>query len=171
MNERITIVAMGRTVTFTKAGQSEPSATITAGEEEDVTDDGVNSMFIFDLNTAGPNETRRDNSRCYMKLYGFKIYEDNDLMMDLVPIVNEKGEGGLRDNVSGQRFEAQDGQLFLSPDGEEAAASSQGITVYEGKLVFNETDQKLYKYTGGTFVEIGPIKMPIIVRYSWIIAT
>ena len=156
MNERITIVAMGRTVTFTKAGQSEPSATITAGEEEDVTDDGVNSMFIFDLNTAGPNETRRDNSRCYMKLYGFKIYEDNDLMMDLVPIVNEKGEGGLRDNVSGQRFEGQDGQLFLSPDGEEAAASSQGITVYEGKLVFNETDQKLYKYTGGTFVEIGP---------------
>ncbi len=155
MNERITIVAAGNTVTFTKAGESTPSASITAGEEGAVADDGVNTMFIFDLNTAGPDGVRRDNSRCYMKLYGFKIYEDNDLMMDLVPIVNAKGEGGLRDKVTGVVLAGQDGKLFTSPDGDEAAASAQGITVYEGKLVFNTTDQQLYKYTNGEFQVVG----------------
>ena len=156
MNTRITVSAEGRTVTFTRNGESQPAASITAGEDGDVADDGVNTMYIFDLNTDGPNGNRRDNSRCYMKLYSFKIYEDGQLVRDFVPVVTEMGEAGIRDLLTGEVRVAEDGKVFLSPDGEEIANSGKGITVYEGKLVFNTTDQNLYKYTNGSFQLIGP---------------
>ena len=156
MNTRITVAAEGRTVTFTRQGEASPAASITAGEEGAVADDGVNTMFVFDLNTAGPDGFRRDNSRCYMKVYSFKIYEDGNLVCDFVPVVTEKGEAGLRDVISGDVHVAEDGQIFLSPDGDEVANSGKGITVYEGKLVFNTTDQMLYKYVNGAFQLVGP---------------
>ena len=156
MNQRITVVAEGRSVSFTRQGESEPAAVITAGEEGAVANDGVNEMYIFDLNTDGPDGHRRDNSRGYMKVYSFKIYEDGNLVRDFVPVVTEKGEAALRDKLSGEVRVAEDGKVFLSPDGDEIANSGKGITVYEGKLVFNTTDQNLYKYTNGAFVKIGP---------------
>ena len=156
MNTRITVAAEGRTVTFTRQGESQPAASITAGNDDEVADNGVNTMFIFDLNTDGPDGKRRDNSRCYMKLYSFKIYEDGALVHDFVPVVTDMGEAGVLDQLTGEVKVAEDGQVFLSPDGEEVANSGKGITVYEGKLVFNTSDQNLYKYTNGAFQLIGP---------------
>ncbi|MBP5507308.1 MAG: hypothetical protein J6Y23_05620 [Prevotella sp.] len=156
MNTRITVTAEGRTVTFTRQGESQPAASITAGNDDEVADDGVNTMYIFDLNTDGPDGNRRDNSRGYMKLYSFKIYEDGQLVRDFVPVVTDMGEAGVRDQLTGEVRVAEDGQIFLSPDGEEIANSGKGMTVYEGKLVFNTTDQNLYKYTNGSFQLIGP---------------
>lgn len=156
MNTRITVAAEGRTVTFTRQGESQPAASITAGNDDEVADDGVNTMFIFDLNTDGPDGKRRDNSRCYMKLYSFKIYEDGALVCDFVPVVTDMGEAGVLNQLTGEVKVAEDGQVFLSPDGEEIANSGKGVTVYEGKLVFNTTDQNLYKYTNGAFQLVGP---------------
>ena len=154
-NQRITVDAFGNKVTFTRQGESAPAATIIA-DVEGTPDDGSNSLYIFDLNTAGENDNRRDNSSSYIKLYGFKIYEDNNLVMDLRPIVDPVGKGGLRDAISGQRFFSadQDANFALSPDGEEVAKDA-GVTVYEGKLVLNSTNNKIYKYTNGEFVEVG----------------
>ncbi len=154
-NERITVDALGNKVTFTRQGESVPAATIICDTDKDA-DEGVNSLYIFDLNTAGANDNRRDNSTSFIKLYGFKIYEGSELVMDLHPIVDGSGQGGLRDAVSGQKFfSAIDNTKFaLSPDGEEIAKDA-GVTVYEGKLVLNSTDNKIYKYTNGTFEAVG----------------
>lgn len=114
-------------------------------------DDGTHPMYIFDLNNGG----NLDNSWGFFKLYSFKIYEGEELVMDLKPFVASTGDAGLVDKVSGKRFFAGNGAKFaVSPDGE-AAVSAAGITVYEGKMVFNTTDKKLYKYTGGKFVSLG----------------
>ena len=112
---------------------------------------GSTPMYIFDL----CHGDHADNSRAYFKLYTFKIYEGEELVMDLKPFVSSAGEAGLVDKVSGKRFFSANGAKFaVSPDGQ-AAIDASGVTVYEGKLVYNTTDQKLYKYTNGQFQSIG----------------
>ena len=154
LNQKIVIDANGLQADVYNANDmSNPIASCTSTGRND---EGTNAMFIFDTNTAGANGARADNSSSKMKLYSFKIYEGETLVMDLQPIVSATGEGGVRDKVSGQKFfSAQEGAQFaLSPDGV-AAAGNAGITVYEGKMVLNTTDGKIYKYTNGAFQPIG----------------
>ncbi|MBQ8047688.1 MAG: CotH kinase family protein [Prevotella sp.] len=134
------------------------STIITGGRVED----GVNSMFIFDLNTAGINDTRRDHSESLMKLYGFKIYEGEQLIMDLQPIINPYGKAGLRDKISGKHFYSETSQDFLaSPDAPSGGTEPQGVTVYEGKIVENVTNGHAYQYTNGEWVDLGTMSIPI----------
>lgn len=58
----------------------------------------------------------------YAKLYGFRIYEDGDLKMNLVPYVKD-GIPGLRDGVSGN---------FLAPNQSRIAAKAGGNIASEG---------------------------------------
>ena len=154
--EKITIDAQGKfCYVYDKDG------TLVSTIETDAVDgtsEGNCPMYIFDLNNNGDRHGR-DNSSAFMKLYSFKVYEGETLVMDLQPIVSATGKGGLRDKVSGQRFfSAQEGAEFaLSPDGV-AAASEAGITVYDGKMVVNTTDGKVYKYVAAdeAFTEVGP---------------
>ena len=60
----------------------------------------------------------------YAKLYGFRIYEDGDLKMNLVPYVKD-GIPGLRDAVSGN---------FLAPDKYRIAARAGGNIASEGDV-------------------------------------
>ena len=154
LNQKIVIDAAGlEAKIFDASDLVNPIATRTSSGRND---EGTNAMFIFDTNTAGANDARPDNSSSKMQLYSFKIYEDETLVMDLQPIVTATGQAGLRDKVSGQKlFSAREGVEFaMSADGV-AAASEAGITVYEGKMVLNTTDGKVYKYTNGSFAEIG----------------
>ncbi|MBQ3630632.1 MAG: dockerin type I repeat-containing protein [Prevotella sp.] len=154
LNKRIVIDASGlQADVYNYNDLTTPIASCTSTGRND---DGTNAMFIFDTNTAGANDARPDNSSSKMQLFSFKIYEDEELVMDLQPIVTPIGEVGLRDKVSGKKFfSARENVSFaMSPDGE-AAANEAGITVYEGKMVFNTTDGKVYKYTNGAFVEVG----------------
>ena len=155
MGEKITIDASDQTCNIYVEGDEEPYTTI---ECDQGISDGTVPMFIFDLNFGG----NRDNSWGFFKLYSFKIYEGEELVMDLKPFVASTGEAGLIDKVSGRKLYSADGSPFtVSPDGE-AAASSSGITVYEGKMVLNTTDGQLYKYSNGSFTAIGePTKTPI----------
>ncbi len=150
--ERIIIDASGDVAGIYFPGDSTPFFTIqTTGN----IDEGVNSMFIFDLNTAGTGGARVDNSRTFMKLYGFKIYEDDQLIMDLVPLVTGDGRSGMKDRISGQRFFSPNGVNFgVDPDAEGALAGG-GITAYEGKLVCLSTNNHEYLYTGGQWVDKG----------------
>ena len=124
-------------------------------------EDGVNSMYLFDLNTAGPSGDRRDTSSSFMKLYGFKVYEGDVLVMDLQPIVNSEGIPGMRDKISGRRYYSEVSTPFkVSPDGENAGIS-EGVTVYEGKIVVNTSDNHAYMYSEGQWIDLGSALSPI----------
>jgi len=117
--------------------------------------DGQREMYLFDLN----NNNNRDNSTSFMKLYSCKIYEGDELIMDLVPVVTGDGRSGLKDLVSGRKFFSPNNVNFaVSPDGEEAL-SGAGITAYEGKLVCLTTNNHEYKYTNGEWVDCGPMDL------------
>ncbi|MBQ6653247.1 MAG: lamin tail domain-containing protein [Prevotella sp.] len=126
-------------------------------------DDGVNSMYVFNLNTGGVNDNRPDGSPSLMKLYGFKIYEDDELVMDLVPIATTAGKAGVRDKVSGRRFFSATSTSFaMSPDGIAFAGEAHsGTTVYEGKMVSCTADRHFYRYENGQWTDLGNSMVPI----------
>ena len=98
---RYVIDATGQTATVYRASDmSTPYMEITT---TGTVDDGVNAMYIFNLNTGGINDNRPDGSSSLMKLYSFKIYEGDVLLMDLVPIATTAGKAGVRDKISGRR--------------------------------------------------------------------
>lgn len=155
-DQRMTIEAVGKTCTFTLAGQSTPALTITTKAESTV-EDCTNNLYLFDTNTDGAGGNRRDNSYVFMKLYGCKIYEGETLVRDFVPIVNAEGIGGLKDKVTGQEFfSASSNDFALSPDGQ-AIADDAGISVYPGKLVINKSDEHEYKWDGTQWVDLGSV--------------
>ena len=147
--ERVTVVAEGSELNVYYADDLyTPAATITNPQTQI---DGNREMYIFDLN----NNNNADNSRSFMKLYSFKIYEGDELKMDLVPLVTGDGRSGLKDKVSGLRlFSPNNVNFGVSPDGADALAGG-GITAYEGKLVCLTTNNHEYHYTGGQWVDKG----------------
>lgn len=146
--EKVIVDASGVELNVFYPDDEEPAATIT-GEGEPA--GGSTPMYIFDL----CHGDHIDNSQAYFKLYSFKIYEGDELVMDLKPFVSSTGDAGLIDKVGGKKFfSGNSGKFVVSPDGQ-AAVSAAGVTVYEGKMVFNTSDSKLYKYTGGQFKAIG----------------
>lgn len=145
--EKITVDASGLTLNVFKEGEAEPCATIT-GEGE--SKGGTTPMYIFDLCHAD----HADGSATFMKLYSFKIFEGEDLVMDLVPVVTGEGKGGMKDKLTGTVYTSvNNGNFDLSPDGQ--TAGEGGIAVYEGKMVIY--DGKLYEYTNGSFVDKGAL--------------
>ena len=157
-NQRMTIDAFQKTCSFTIAGQSEPTLTITTNDNSNV-EDCTNNLYLFDTNTGGANEERRDNSYVFMKLYGCKIYEGETLVRDFVPIVDGSGKGGLKDKLSGNVYTSASSNNFeLSADGQ-AASSAAGITVYTGKLVQNTTDNHEYKWNGTEWEDLGLLSL------------
>ena len=88
------VVCEGNVATWTPEGGASGSINASGG----TVDDGVNTMFIFNLNTAGVNGKKPDTSPIAMKLYSFKIYEGETLVRDFVPCVRDVDlEGGLYD--------------------------------------------------------------------------
>lgn len=151
--QRYTLDAYQQTCYIYESGDDQPYSTIiTPGTP----DDGVNAMFIFDLNTAGVGSARRDYSASLMKLYNFKIYEGDQLIMDLQPIVSPDYKVGLKDKVSGIHFYSEEySQPFdASPDAP-MGIEPTGITVYEGKIVANLSDGHAYEWKNGKWKDLG----------------
>ncbi len=146
--EKIKVDASGVTLNVYKDGESNPCVTI-AGEGE--SKGGTTPMYIFDLCHAD----HADGSATFMKLYSFKIYEGETLVMDLVPAIDAEGKGGLKDKLTGTFYgSANSGAFELSADGQ-AIAGEAGIPVYDGKMVIYNGHQ--YEYTGGNFVDKGAL--------------
>ena len=153
--EKITVDASGLTLNVYKEGQTEPCATIT-GEGD--SNGGITPMYIFDLCHAD----HADGSATLMKLYTFKVYEGDALVMDLVPIVDSEGRGGLKDKLTGTIYTSANGANFeLSADGQ-AIAAEAGITVYPGKLVVNTKDNHEYKWNGTAWEDLGAVTTQVI---------
>ena len=159
-NQRMTIEALGKNCTFTLAGESSPAVTITTNDGS-IIEDCTNNLFIFDTNTGGAGENRRDGSYVYMKLYGCEIYEGETLVRQYVPIVDSEGNGGLKDRITGETiFSSTSENFILSPDGQ-SLASAAGVSVYPGKLVINTTDNHQYNWNGTEWVDLGSVYKPI----------
>ena len=150
--EKILVNAGGLTLNVFKDGEAEPCATITSeGEAKG----GTTPMYIFDL----CHVDHPDNSATFMKLYSFKIIEGELLKMDLVPVVDSEGRGGLKDKITNKIFySANDANFELSPDGQ-AMAAEAGTTVYKGKLVVNTKDNHEYKWNGTEWEDLGAVNM------------
>ena len=115
---------------------------------------GRNPLFIFDLSTGGDGHD--DGSKARMKLYGFRIYEGDILIRNYEPIVNKEGKGGLRDKITGEiLLAAGSADFILSADADAKKAEITGITTYEGKMVYNTTDNRVYKYSESSWKDIG----------------
>ena len=143
--QKLTITATGTTATIKKADNTSFDITTTG-----TANDGVNPMYIFDTNKGGPNGNNRDNSFIYMKLYSFKVYEGNTLIMDFQPMVNAFGVAGLRDKISGRQYTSASSQAFAK-----SAAGSILVPGYEGKIVQNSADNHWYQYTSDAWVDKG----------------
>ena len=153
-DEDIKVVAEGSTVNIYDAWDDVTPIYSLTNEQEQI--DGERPMFLFDLNNNGGP----DGSSSYMKLYGCKIYEGDQLVMDLVPIVSGEGRTGLKDKLTGLKyFSPNDVEFAVSPDGDDAVAGGGGITAYEGKLVVLTTNNHEYKYTNGEWVDCGTMDL------------
>lgn len=106
-------------------------------------------LFILAQNKTVPGgEEKVDCQNPTVTLYGLKIYEGETLVKDYVPYVNAEGTVGLKDMVSGD---------FLAPEGGDVQSGS--ITCYEGKIVRLLTDNHVYQYTDGAWVDKGAMTM------------
>lgn len=142
-DERITIVAYDKTATWYKASDLEtPVGSVTT---TGTADDGVNAMFLFDLNTSGSeNGFQEDNSKSLMKLYGCKIYEGDVLVRDYLPA--RKGEiVGLYDIVTGTFAGAMKNVLFIA--GDVVESTTYPITIQSaagGQVVADKSEAREY---------------------------
>ena len=68
----------------------------------DKVEGGICPLLIFDKNTATDTGVKPEGSAAAMRLYSFKIYEDEALVHDFVPCVQEgTGKAGLYDVIGG----------------------------------------------------------------------
>ena len=89
-----------------------------------------------------PEQFGGNNDYCYnswVTLYSLKVYEGEDLIIDLVPY-KLNGKSGLKNNLSG-RFFASANDKYFNDD-----TPVEGITAYPGKVVYNYNDGNYYKF-------------------------
>ena len=122
------------------------------------TDDCKTPLYVFAQNKDVPDGGKQTD--CYnpgLTLYSLALYEGENLVMDLVPVVDSEGRGGLKDKLTGIVYlPANDGKFELSADGQ-AIAAEAGTTVYKGKIVVNTKDNHEYKWNGTAWDDLGVI--------------
>lgn len=113
------------------------------------TADCKTELYILAQNKTVPGgEERVDCKNPTVTLFGMKIYEGETLVKDYVPFINADGVVGLKETISGD---------FIAPDGAEVKSGS--VTSYEGKIVRLLTDNHVYQYTDGAWVDKGAMTM------------
>ena len=106
-------------------------------------------LYILAQNKTVPGgEERVDCKNPTVTLFGMKIYEGETLVKNYVPFINADGVVGLKETISGD---------FIAPDGAEVKSGS--VTSYEGKIVRLLTDNHVYQYTDGAWVDKGAMTM------------
>ena len=117
-------------------------------------DDGANTMFVFNLNTADADGKRADTSPCAMTLYSFRIYEDESLVREFVPCLNDAFEAGLCETLTGEfHANAGEGELDCSPDSRVAVripAHTTGVWTSGAGKKTNDVVQGQFRVLPGT---------------------
>lgn len=111
--QRVSLRCAGDTAEWSVLGSGVTNSLTTTG----TCDDGANTMFIFNLNTAEEGGKKADTSPCDMKLYSFRIYEGETLVCEYLPCLNDTFQAGLYETNEGV-FHANmgDGEFDCSPD-------------------------------------------------------
>lgn len=112
--QRITLTTLGQTATWTN-GVNTYSVT-TAG----TADNCVYSLFLFNLSSSG----NPDSSYSVMKLYSFKVYEDDVLVREYIP-AKDSDVACLYEQVEGKFYYNAGTGIFT-------AGSTTGEPVYTG---------------------------------------
>jgi len=116
---------------------------------EPKTSDCLTEMYIFAQNKTVPGKNEIvDCKNPTVTLFGMQIYEGETLVKNYVPFVNAEGVVGLKETVSDE---------FIAPSGGDVQSGS--VTSYEGKIVRLLTDNHVYQFTGGTWVDKGAMTM------------
>lgn len=115
-------------------------------------------MMIFtNNNNAGRqgSDTHYGSYSALMQLTRFQVFEGEatDPVMDLRPYVLITGDAGLKDELTGKRFHAEEG-TFAVPEGVEVDPAA-GIAVYPGKRVNYLKDNHEYKWDGTKWIDLG----------------
>lgn len=113
-------------------------------------------LYVFAQNKNWPNNEhlQTDCYNPYVTLYSLDLYEGDNKVLELVPAVTSDGKAGLLDKLTNKMYTSANTKEFeLSPDAAEKMVP--GISVYEGKMVLNTTDGKIYKYSNGAFTLVG----------------
>ena len=82
---KVKVVTEGNTACWYRDGETTPAGTISGGGTYA---DGVNTMFIFDMNAANaePSKTARGGT-VYGKLYSFRLYEGDEMVREFLPVL------------------------------------------------------------------------------------
>ena len=143
---RTFLTCEGQTATWYQVGNPSQTGSITT---TGTANDGVNGMYIFDLNKHDSNGNTRDNSYLRMQLYSFKISEGSVVKRDFVGYHKADGTVGLVDLADanktfypsangvnflfgGARYQL-DGTALTALNGEIPAARFAGVTTITKK--------------------------------------
>ena len=96
--QRVKVTCEGLTATWQGVDDTSITGSITTSG---TVTDGVNNMYIFNLNTASGNADSPDGSYGLIRLYSFRISEGDTVKHDYVPCRNANGVAGLWDQVDG----------------------------------------------------------------------
>jgi len=111
--------------------------------------DCVTEMYILAQNKTVPGGNEIvDCKNPTVTLFGLQIFEGETLVKNYVPYVNADGVVGLKETK---------GDEFIAPTGGDVQSGS--VTNYEGKIVRLLTDNHVYQYTGGAWVDKGAMTM------------
>lgn len=140
-NNRRTFVDLDATTGLMKLFAEDGTSLLEQRMGEVVTEEskGQFPLCIF-ADTRGGNPCDKAKE---IKLFSMKIYEGSTLVKDYVPYV-QGGQAGLFDKVA---------NAFLAPEGTGIYAGT--ITAYEGKIVRYDKDNHAYKYSNGSWSDIG----------------
>ncbi len=95
-------------------------------------DAGVNSMYIFAVNSAVPGGLGTPGGNSKMKLYSFEIYDNDVLLHQFIPWRDAAGRVGLYDNI-GRKFHPN-GAMGVFDYGYAYNTTADGVTVYDGAV-------------------------------------
>ena len=98
--KKVALTCAGRAATWTVEGSGATGRIETPA----VLEGGKNTLFIFNLNTAGENGKLPDTSPACMRLYSFKISEGEKCVRDFMPCRQANGKVGLWDRVEGKFY-------------------------------------------------------------------
>ncbi len=93
-------------------------------------DAGVNSMYIFAVNSAAPGGLGVPGGNSKMKLYAFDIYDNDVLQRSFIPWRDAAGRVGLYETVNGTFH--PNGAMGVFDYGYAYNTTADGVTVYDG---------------------------------------
>ncbi len=119
---------------------------------------GAYPVYIGSINTGGTIDSRKFTG----KIYAFKIWEGDTLVMDMIPAVHVGGQVGLLDRVNDKFYVNEGTGTFAQETASSTSLSVQGVyntngfeTSYADKAreTYTITQNSSYKYVDSAYID------------------